>query len=285
MMRVRLAPTWRCGSTWFDLTERARVMGVLNVTPDSFSDGGKYADPAEAIARARDMLDQGADLIDVGAESTRPGSEPVAPEEQWRRLAPVIPELARIGACVSVDTASAWVAERAIRAGARAVNDVSALGDPDMAGLVARTGVGLVLMHMQGTPLTMQSDPRYEDVRTEVTGYLVERALAAEAAGVGREAIALDPGIGFGKSIEHNLALLDGIETLAGRQYPVVVGASRKGFLGTLTGRSVGDRMAAGVAITTIVTMSGARIVRTHDVAETLDAVKVAAAFSRRQQE
>jgi dihydropteroate synthase len=256
-------------------------MGVLNVTPDSFSDGGSFLAPPDALQRARDMLDQGADLIDIGAESTRPGSEPVAPEEQWRRLAPVIEPVARLGACVSVDTANAWVAEQAIHSGARVVNDVTALADPAMAGLIARTGAGVVLMHMRGNPRTMQADPQYRDVRREVAAFLIERARAAEQAGVPREAIAIDPGIGFGKTPGHNFELLSGIEQLAGHDYPVVVGASRKSFLQSSTGRTVDQRMVAGLAVATLAAFFGARIVRTHDVAETIEVVKVAEKWRR----
>jgi dihydropteroate synthase len=271
---------WQCGATRFDLTARALVMGVVNVTPDSFSDGGRFLDPEAALTHARALLDQGADLIDLGAESTRPGSDPVAPEEQWRRLAPVLEPLARIpGACVSVDTASAWVAERAVAAGAKVVNDVSALGDSEMAGVVAQAGAGLILMHMRGEPRTMQADPHFQDVRREVSAFLIERARAAEAAGVAKAAIALDPGIGFGKTLAHNLALLAGVGELAEHGYPVVIGASRKSFLGRLLDHPVEDRLAGGLAIAAITAFAGARIVRTHDVAATLDAVKVAAAL------
>ncbi len=271
---------WQCGATRFDLTARALVMGVLNITPDSFSDGSRFLDPVAALTHARALLDQGADLIDLGAESTRPGSDPVRPEEQWQRLAPVLEPLARSpGVCVSVDTASAWVAERALAAGAKVVNDVSALADPAMAGVVAHAGAGLIVMHMRGAPRTMQSDPRYQDVGREVSAFLVERAGAAESAGVARAAIAVDPGIGFGKTLAHNLALLAGVGELAAHGYPVVIGASRKSFLGRLLDRPVEDRLAGGLAVAAITAFAGARIVRTHDVAATLDAVKVAAAL------
>jgi dihydropteroate synthase len=276
------AATWQCGATRFDLTARALVMGVLNVTPDSFSDGGRFLDPEAALAHARALLAEGADLIDVGAESTRPGSEPVAPEDQWQRLAPVITPLAgQPGACVSVDTANAWVAERALAAGARVINDVSGLRDPAMAGVVARAGAGLVLMHMRGEPRTMQADPRYDDVRADVTEFLLDRARAAEAAGVPRAAIALDPGIGFGKTLAHNLALLAGVSALAAYGYPVVIGASRKSFLGRLLDRTVEERRDGGLAVAAIAVFEGARIVRTHDVAATLDAVTTAEALRR----
>jgi dihydropteroate synthase len=275
------APAWACGDRRFDLRERALVMGVLNVTPDSFSDGGRYGDPATALAHARSMLAEGADLLDVGAESTRPGALPVADDLQWARLEPVIEPLAREGVCVSVDTASAAVAQRALEAGARVVNDVTALGDPGMAAAVAQAGAGLVLMHMQGTPATMQDDPRYDDVRAEVRAHLLARAAAAEAAGVARDHIALDPGIGFGKTVAHNLALLAAIGALASHGYPVLVGVSRKGFLGRLTGETVDQRIEAGLAAAAVAVFEGARIVRTHDVPATVRALRVADALRR----
>ena len=272
---------WQTARFRIDLAQ-PRVMGIVNVTPDSFSDGGRFLDPAAALAHGRTLIAEGADLIDVGAASTRPGSEPVAPEEQWQRLAPVIAPLAQFpGACVSVDTASARVAERALAAGARVVNDVSGLRDPAMAGVVARAGAGLVLMHMRGEPRTMQSEPHYDDVRADVTDFLLERARAAEAAGVPRPAIALDPGIGFGKTLDHNLALLAGVSALAAHGYPVVIGASRKSFLGRLLDRTVEERRDGGLAVAAIAVFEGARIVRTHDVAATLDAVKTAEALRR----
>ena len=175
---------WRCRERVFDLQERVLVMGVLNVTPDSFSDGGRYFEPAAAIEHGRKLLEEGADLLDVGGESTRPGSSPVPPEEQWRRVEPVVARLAGEGACVSIDTSSPQVAERAIAAGAQVVNDITALGDPAMGPLAARTGVGLILMHMQGTPATMQLDPRYGEVVAEVSGALAERRQTARRAGV-----------------------------------------------------------------------------------------------------
>jgi dihydropteroate synthase len=275
------ATAWTCGDRRFDLRDRVLVMGVLNVTPDSFSDGGRHGDPATALAHARSMLTEGADLLDVGAESTRPGATPVTDDLQWARLEPVIEPLAREGVCVSVDTASAAVAGRALEAGARVVNDVTALGDPGMAAAVARAGAGLVLMHMQGTPATMQDDPRYDDVRADVTAHLLARSAAAEAAGVGREHIALDPGIGFGKTVAHNLALLSGVGALAAHGYPVLVGVSRKGFLGRLTGEPVDQRVEAGLAAAAVAVFEGARIVRTHDVAATVRALRVAEALRR----
>lgn len=271
---------WQCRGRAFELADRALVMGVVNVTPDSFSDGGRYAAPDAALAHARRLLDEGADLLDLGAESTRPGAQPVPPDEQWRRLAPVLEPLAReTHACLSVDTASAAVAERALAAGAHVVNDVTALGDPAMAGVVARTGAGLVLMHMRGTPADMQRDPRYDDAAGEVAAHLATRLAAACAAGVERTRVALDPGIGFGKSVRHNLELLARLETLAGLERPILVGVSRKSFLGHLVDRPVDQRLEGGLAAAAIAVFLGARVVRTHDVAATVQAVRVATAL------
>lgn len=266
---------WRCRDRAFDLSGRTLVMGILNVTPDSFSDGGRYLEPAAAIARGRELLAAGADLLDIGAESTRPGSEPVAAAEQIRRLAPVLDGLA--GAAVSVDTASAEVAADALSRGAAIVNDVTALRDPGMADVVARAGAGLVLMHMQGTPRTMQAGPRYADVVEEVESFLRERLAAAEAAGVARDAVALDPGIGFGKTAQHSVELLAATFRLAAIGRPLLVGASRKRFLGALTGEDDPERrLEAGLAAGAIAAFEGARILRVHDVAATVRAARIA---------
>jgi dihydropteroate synthase len=273
---------WRCRDVAYDLTDRVLVMGILNVTPDSFSDGGRWLDPAAAVARAHALLGEGADLLDVGAESTRPGAAAVPADEQWQRLAPVLDHLRaeRPDAVISVDTRDAEVAERALDAGARVVNDVSALGDPRMGAVVARAGAGLVLMHMRGTPETMQHDTRYADVVAEVAAHLGERQAAAEAAGVDRACLALDPGIGFGKSAEGSLTLLARIDELTRAGRPVVVGASRKSFLARLTGHDgpPDARVAASLAAATIAVLGGATILRVHDVAATVDAVRVARA-------
>jgi dihydropteroate synthase len=267
--------TWRARGRDFDVSARTLVMGILNVTPDSFSDGGRYLEPAAAIARGRELLALGADVIDLGAESTRPGSEPVPAAEQVRRLAPVLAGLE--GAPISVDTASAEVAEFALRHGAVVVNDVTALGDPAMAGVVAKAGAGLVLMHMRGVPQTMQADPRYDDVVAEVTSFLRERMAVARTAGVAEEAIALDPGIGFGKKLEHSVALLAATAELASLGRPLLVGASRKSFLGRLTGEDDPERRHEGsLAAAAIAAFEGARILRVHDVAATVRVVRVA---------
>jgi len=269
---------WRCRDLTFELDPRVLVMGVLNVTPDSFSDGGRHLEPADALAHARRLASEGADVIDVGAESTRPGAEPVDPEEQWRRLEPVIGPLAREGRCVSVDTASAIVAARALQAGAAIVNDVTALSDPAMAEVAAKDGAGVVLMHMRGTPPTMQHDPGYSDVVREVREELAARLAAARAAGIAEDRIVCDPGIGFGKALEHNLELIARLGELAPLGRPILIGASRKSFLGKLSGAGVEDRLAGGLAAHALAVWNGATVVRTHDVAETVQAIAVARA-------
>jgi dihydropteroate synthase len=266
---------WRCREHTFDLSSRTLVMGILNVTPDSFSDGGRYLEPAAAIRRGRELLAAGADLLDVGAESTRPGAEPVAAAEQVRRLAPVLEGLA--GTVLSVDTASAEVAAAALSRGASIVNDVTALADPGMAAVVAAAGAGLVLMHMRGTPRTMQSDPRYDDVVGDVTAFLRARMAVAVAGGIAGECVALDPGIGFGKTARHSVELLAATAELAAIGRPVLVGASRKSFLGRLTGEEdPGRRLEAGLAAAALAAVEGARILRVHDVDATVLAVRVA---------
>ena len=269
---------WRCRDVVFDVADRTLVMGVLNVTPDSFSDGGRHFAPAAAIARGRELLAEGADLLDVGAESTRPGAPAVADAEQLRRLEPVLAALAALpGAVLSVDTRSAAVAARALALGARVVNDVSALADPDMAGAAAAHAAGVVLMHMRGTPATMQRETGYADVTGEVAAFLRARVAAARAAGIAEEAIALDPGIGFGKSAAGSVELLARTGELAALGRPLVVGASRKSFLGRLTGDApVHDRLEASLAAAAIAAFAGARIVRVHDVAASVRALRVA---------
>jgi len=276
---------WRCRDVTYDLTERVLVMGIVNVTPDSFSDGGRYLAPEAAVARAHLLLTEGADLVDLGAESTRPGSPAVPAAEQWRRLEPVLARLhdERPDAVVSVDTRSAEVAGWALAAGARVVNDVSALGDRAMAGIVGGAGAGLVLMHMRGSPEIMQRDTAYDDVTREVARHLESRMAAAEAAGVARDRVALDPGIGFGKSAEGSLALLARLPELVATGRPVLVGASRKSFLARLTGEDgpPESRLAASLAAAAIAVWQGARILRVHDVADTVRVVRVATAAKR----
>jgi dihydropteroate synthase len=263
--------------------QRFLVMGVVNVTPDSFSDGGRYLDAQAAIAHGRELVDEGADLLDVGGESTRPGAAPVAADEEVARVEPVVRALAAEGARVSIDTSKAAVAEVALAAGATYVNDVSALRfDPRLAEVVAASGADCCLMHMRGEPRTMQDDPRYEDVVSDVKAHLEERLAFAVAQGIAEERVHLDPGIGFGKTLEHNLELLRRLDEIAALGRPVVVGTSRKSFLGTLTGRDVAERVAATVATNVLALERGATIFRVHDVAPTRDALVVAAATLRR---
>jgi dihydropteroate synthase len=257
-------------------------MGVVNITPDSFSDGGRYLDADAACRRAERLVLEGADLLDFGGESTRPGSDPVPAAEEIRRVVPVIEGIAGLGVPLSVDTSKAEVARAALDAGAVIVNDVTALGDPAMAALVAESGAGLVLMHMRGRPKTMQDDPVYEDLMGEVRGFLGERRDRAEAAGVARDRIALDPGIGFGKRLEHNLELLSRLPEIAALGSPVLVGASRKRFLARLTGvTEPADRVSGSTAAAVAARMRGAAVLRVHDVAETREALAVADAVLR----
>jgi len=255
------------------------VMGVVNVTPDSFSDGGLYLDPGAAIAHGVQLAEEGADILDVGGESTRPGSDPVAAELELGRVLPVIEGLVEAGAGpVSIDTMKADVARRALAAGASFVNDVTALRhDPDIAGVIADAGVPVCLMHMLGTPKTMQQDPRYQDVVAEVGEFLLERAGAAEAAGVRRDLICLDPGIGFGKTLEHNLQLLAHLDRLAGLGYPLLIAVSRKRFLGAITGRDETHRLAATIAANVAALERGAWMFRVHDVRPNREALDVCA--------
>ncbi len=264
----------RCGRTVFDLA-RPRIMGVLNVTPNSFSDGGRYFNSARAIEHARRMMDDGADLIDIGGESTRPGAVPVDEEEELRRVIPLVAALAGEGVPVSVDTRKPAVMRAALDAGAAMINDVCGLTAPGAVETVAATDAGVCLMHMQGDPRTMQEAPAYDDVVAEVRRFLLARAAACEAAGIARERIVLDPGFGFGKTLRHNLALLAGLPALAAAGYPVLAGLSRKSSLGELTGRPVDERLAASVAAALAAVARGARLLRVHDVRETRDALIV----------
>jgi dihydropteroate synthase len=259
-----------------------RIMGVVNVTPDSFSDGGRYLDAGAAVAHGLLLEAEGASILDVGGESTRPGAAPVPEAEELRRVMPVIEGLLSGGsrAQISIDTSKAGVAVRALHAGASLVNDVTALrGDPKMAGVVADAGADCCLMHMLGEPRTMQRDPRYDDVVTDIRAFLEERMAFAVSAGIAAERIMLDPGIGFGKTLEHNLELLRRLDELVALGRPVVVGTSRKSFLGKLTGRDApDDRVAATVATNVLAYERGARVFRVHDVAPVRDALTVTAA-------
>jgi dihydropteroate synthase len=255
-------------------------MGVINVTPDSFSDGGRFANIEAAVAHALRMVDEGAGLIDIGGESTRPGAQGIGAEEEIRRVLPVIEALAaRTKVPISIDTSKPAVMTAAVRAGASMINDVRALREPGAIEAAAATEAAICLMHMQGEPRTMQADPHYGDVVAEVRDFLRERAQACLASGIATERLLLDPGIGFGKRLEHNLALLAGLPALTALGWPVLVGVSRKSMFKTLLGRGVDERVAGGVAMATAAVLSGASVVRTHDVAATVDAVKVAIAL------
>lgn len=265
-----------------DFSRGCLVMGVLNVTPDSFSDGGQFLDPIGAIEHGVSMVAQGAAVIDVGGESTRPDSKPVSAAEQIRRTVPVIGALAeRIDVPISIDTADVEVARAALLAGASILNDITALADERMAELAVQQQVPVILMHMQGTPATMQAEPHYDDVVVEVRDFLVARAEKAVRLGIPKERIFIDPGIGFGKTLEHNLLLLRHLDKLTATGYRVLVGPSRKGFIGKLTGRDkAADRAFGTAAAVAHCVAAGASIVRVHDVPEMVDVVKVARAIT-----
>jgi len=259
-------------------------MGVVNVTPDSFSDGGRYLETGAAVAHARKLAEEGADLIDIGAESSRPGAVGVSLEEELSRLMPVLEALRDLTVPISVDTVKPEVMRAAIDAGAAMVNDISALHSPGALETVAAADVGVCLMHMQGEPRTMQREPRYGDVVAEVKAFLAGRVAQAEARGVARERIVIDPGFGFGKSVEHNFELLRNLERLAEVGVPVMAGWSHKSTLGAITGRPAGERVAASIAAALLAVQHGARILRVHDVAATRDALAVLAATDRGEQ-
>lgn len=264
----------RCGPHVL-LLERPLIMGIVNVTPDSFSDGGRYATLPTALAHARALLEEGADILDIGGESTRPGAPPVPLDEERRRVLPVIEALADCGVPVSIDTQKPELMKEAIAAGAGMVNDVNALSAPGALEAVAPTSAAVCLMHKKGDSRTMQDDPRYEDVVREVRAFLSERLEAAERAGIARERLVIDPGFGFGKTIEHNLALLRHLREMAVLGVPVLAGLSRKTTLGKITGRGTDERVYAGIAAALIAVQNGASIVRVHDVAATRDALAV----------
>ncbi len=254
-------------------------MGIVNVTPDSFSDGGEFLAPGAAIAHGLALLDEGADILDIGGESTRPGAAEVSAHDELERVIPVIEGLAEAGATISIDTSKAVVAERALAAGAEIVNDVTALGDPAMAAVCAEAGSGLILMHMKGTPRTMQQGPTYGDLLGEIRGFLAERLRRAIDAGVPEAKIWLDPGIGFGKTTKHNIELIDRLGELSDLGRPLVLGASRKSFLGALSGRDVDRRLGGSLAAGVIGLMRGADVLRVHDVGATREALEVAEAI------
>ena len=276
-------PVWRVGERAFDCAERTLVMGILNVTPDSFSDGGRFLDRAAAVAHATRMVDDGADILDVGGESTRPGSNAVSVDEELERVRPVIERLAELHPAIpiSIDTRKASVAAEALAAGATIVNDVSGGADPDMFDVVRERDAAVVLMHMRGEPKTMQEEPRYDDVVGEVHEYLRQRIEAAELAGIDPERIAIDPGIGFGKDLEHNLELMRRVDVLLDLRRPVLVGPSRKRFLGTILDVPEDERVEGTIGAVVWLVSRGAHLARVHDVKEVVRAVRVADAIAR----
>lgn len=274
MTDSRTAPrVLRAGRFEFVL-DRPLIMGIVNVTPDSFSDGGRFLDSRAAIDHARALIAEGADIIDVGGESTRPGAPEVPASDELRRILPVVDALAR-EVPLSVDTSKPDVMREVLRCGASMINDVTALGQPGAIEAIAGSDAAICLMHMQGTPRTMQFAPTYDDVVAEVTDFLRSRAVAVESAGVARERIVIDPGFGFGKTTEHNLALLRHLDVLRALGWPVLAGLSRKSMLGRIAGRELDDRMPASVAAALMAAQSGADVVRVHDVGPTRDALQV----------
>jgi len=269
----------QCGAKRLDLS-RAVVMGVLNVTPDSFSDGGRFLAPAAACEQALRMIDAGAAIIDIGGESTRPGAEPVPLAEELRRVMPVIERLGGSSAVISIDTSKPEVMRAAAEAGAGLINDVRALKEAGALEAALESGCAVCLMHMQGEPRTMQVAPHYADVVKEVKAFLSARAHTCEAAGVARERIVIDPGFGFGKTQAHNLELLRRLDELTGAPWPLAVGLSRKSLLGSILGRRDGDRLAGSVALAVMAVLRDARIIRAHDVAATVDALQAVAAVA-----
>jgi dihydropteroate synthase len=264
----------RCGR--FRLTlDRPLIMGVINVTPDSFSDGGLYLSTAAAVAHARQLIDEGADLLDVGGESTRPGAASVTLDEERRRVLPVLEALADAGVPLSVDTQKPELMREAVATGAAMVNDVNGFQAPGALAAVAGSACAICIMHKQGDPQTMQQAPQYADVVIEVRDYLQQRIVVAEQAGIARDRIVIDPGFGFGKTLDHNLELLRRLQEIAALSVPVLAGLSRKSMIGKLTGRETGDRLAGSVAAALFAVQRGAAIVRVHDVAATRDALAV----------
>lgn len=285
-MTEQIRPAWTIRDRVLSPDDHTLIMGIVNVTPDSFSDGGRYAAVEAAVAHGLSMWNQGADVVDVGGESTRPGAEPVSAIEEMSRVVPIVRDLADEGVVVSVDTMKAEVASAAVGAGAHIINDVSALTDPEMADVCAATGAGVVLMHMQGEPRTMQDDPHYDDVVPEVASFLENRADHAVRAGIARSRICVDPGIGFGKTFDHNLDLLNGVDRLGAIGYPVLIGTSRKGFLGAILQdadypASADQRDPATAATVALAVVGGASVVRVHNVGHALQAARTADAMVR----
>jgi dihydropteroate synthase len=268
----------QCATQKLDLS-RPVVMGVVNVTPDSFSDGGKFLERSKAVDHAQQLIEEGATILDIGGESTRPGAAEVSIEEELRRVVPVVEALAGKGAVISVDTSKPEVMKAAAAAGAGIINDVRALAAPGAIEAAAESGCAICLMHMQGDPRTMQQSPRYGDVVTEVKAFLEARAQSCRAAGIPADRISIDPGFGFGKTLEHNAALLRRLDALTETGWPLVVGLSRKSMLQKILGRPVGERLYGSLALAVMAAMKGAHIVRAHDVAATADALKTVSAI------
>ena len=278
MLKLDLPATWRCGHFVFDFSKRKRplVMGILNATPDSFSDGGKFRIVSDAIAQAEFMIANGVDLIDIGGESTRPGAEPVPLQEELDRVLPLIESLKDCGVPLSIDTYKAETMRQALHAGVDCINDIWALRQEGALDAVLDSlNCGVVLMHMQRDPLTMQFNPEYIDVIAEVTQFLTERASLLIQDGINQERIAIDPGFGFGKSLEHNINMLAHFDAFTSTGFPVLAGVSRKSMLGKITGKESDQRLAPSIAAAIVAADRGARIIRVHDVPETIDALKL----------
>jgi len=286
MLEYGQPATWRCGRFLFDFAERKRpvVMGILNATPDSFSDGGQFSAPKDAIAQAERMMSSGVDIIDIGGESTRPGAEPISLQEELDRVLPVIEGLKDCGVALSIDTYKAETMRQALKAGVDCVNDIWALRQAGaVAAVLENSTCGIVLMHMQRDPQTMQFDPEYGDVIAEVMQFLRERTDYLVQKGVNRDRIAIDPGFGFGKSLEHNLNMLSNFASFTKSTYPVLAGISRKSMIGKVTGKDTNERVAASVAAAVMAADRGAKIIRVHDVPETVDALKLWEAIQQYQ--
>ena len=278
MVKQHITPVaWRCGRFLFDWARRTSpvVMGILNVTPDSFSDGGQYAGRDAALRHAEQLISEGAEMIDVGGESSRPGSEPLSLQEELDRVMPVLEGLKGASAAISVDTYKAKVMSAAIDLGVDCINDIWAFRQPHAIEAISNSQCGLILMHMQKDPTTMQFDPHYDNIISEVNGFLMERCVALEDENIDRQRIAIDPGFGFGKTLEHNMTMLAHFHLFCQHDFAVVAGISRKNSLGQITGRDIGHRVTASVSAALMAVERGAKIVRVHDVAETVDAVKI----------
>lgn len=279
------ATHWKLRNRTLRFADRPLLMGILNVTPDSFSDGGRFVDPQAAVEHGRKLADEGAEIIDVGGQSTRPGSRRVEADEELRRVLPVVALLCReLDVPVSIDTYHAAVAQEAVAAGAEIINDVTAFtGDPAMTAVAAQSGAGVCLMHMRGTPENMQDDPRYEDVVEDVYNYLAARCAAAVEAGIDADRICIDPGIGFGKTTAHNLALLQAVGRFHELGRPLLIGPSRKGFIGRVLGDMEADRTAGTIGVSLALTIAGAQILRVHDIAAIRQATELFVASVGRQ--